>query len=506
MSGVTTQARPRQRSRPPVASPQQPHSGRRSVERAAVLHLTHEGAEWFDDGDAGVERFGSAQVLGPSPSDLVAAAQRAREDAGAPQRPCVLVLGGKLTEQRLLTLPPLGRRELPKVLARKAANLLGVELDDALYAALPLAADSRESESEVEQRWYVFAMRRSLVAPLAEALQRAHLRVARLSCATLARLCAAQEARGDVSEPCIVIDVDFDSVVVSLIHAEELRMQNRIQGTFRSAPTMALSLIQEVRSFDAYWRKSSRGEGVSQVVVIGVESERARLFAHALTSALPHARVVLRPEPGEEGAAPKPNGARIAALRACRSTGAFQLEANLPAPPRTAVMAAVAGCALLVASGVGAVLHQRMSHELVDLRSSAAALAQHTCDLERLREGNRRAEALAQRAALEAERLAQARELGAPLAESIETLLAVVERRAELRSFSLSRFAGEGELRFAAVSSDDPVESVRDLKTIEHALASSPLFHAVEIETPALRREIDSEAHFNGRAAWEAAR
>ena len=65
--------------------------------------------------------------------------------------------------------------------------------------------------------------------------------------------------RGDAEAACIVVDVDLDSVVVSLVQGTTLRHQNRISGTFASVATMAMALVQELKSFDAFWRRSSRG-------------------------------------------------------------------------------------------------------------------------------------------------------------------------------------------------------------------------------------------------------
>ncbi len=492
--------------------------GRRPHARFAILHLTHECAEWLATDASGVVRYAKAPVLGPAASDLAAAASAAFEQAGggAPRKRarCVLALGGKLVEQRVLALPDLAQVELRRVLPRKAAGLLGVELQDALYAALPLAKEQLSaSEGAVEQKWFLLAMRRTLLAPLSVALQRANFDVAHLTCASMARLCAAQELRGDVSEACIVIDVDLDAVVVSLIHNDELRMQNRILGSFESTPTMALTLIQEVRTIEAFWRKQSRGEGVSQVVVLGVDAERAKLFCNAVSSALSGARVTVWPQELDTSVAEPPSFAhRIASLSAARpvgrAAGAFALHAPLPTPPRMAPLIAIAGCALFAAASAGAVLRSRLTRELVEVRVQRMAHESRSADLESLRDGNRAAEARLAEAVAETERFAASSSVGVPLAAVLETFVTASTRDASLRSLAVERFAGAGEVRFTGLASEAPLSAVRALKRVESDLEQSAWLQSVWIAPPTVRGRDHGEGGlpFEGRAEWEAPR
>lgn len=481
---------------------------RRPTTTSAVLHLTHEVAEWLDDSDSKAVRYGRAAVLGSSPQDLAAAATEARKAAGANVRPCVLVLSGKLVEQKLLTLPEVARGELERILPRKAATLLSVDLSGALYAALPLAKEQRaEDAPSTEQKWFLLALRRALLAPLALELRRQSIEVDRLVCGALSRLCAAQSLRGDPNEPCIVVDVDLDDVVVSLIQGDSLRMHNRIAGTFAGAPTMALSLVQEIRSFDAYSRKASRGAGVLQVVVLGIDPDRAKLFANAVGAALPGARVVVKPDGQSAPAMPEPDGAaaRVESLRACRATGALALEAPLPTPPRMATLVTVAGCALAFAGSAGAVMQDRLSRELQQLRSSRSSFVAESAGLEELRENNARVEGLLREAALETERLAERSQVGTPVAELLEAAYGVIGRHGSIRSISAERFAGQGVVRFSGFAPADPVDAVRSLKWIERGLEATPTLQDVTIDPPALRiGESDAAMlSFEGRARWE---
>lgn len=485
----------------------QRRTGRRSNERLAVLYLTHEVAEWLGPSADGGRAYARVRVLGQSAQDLVSAAVEARKGAGAARDDCVLVLGGKLVEQRVLALPEISRADVARVLPRKAANLLSVEVADALYAALPLAGDSSDEVGGGEQRWFLMAMRRSLLTSLAAALQRAQINVDRLVCGPLARLCEAQAVRADPTAACIVVDVDLDAVVVSLIQGDGLRMQNRIQGAFESAPTMALSLVQELRTFDAFWRKCSRGAGVQQVVVLGLEVERVKLFTTAVASALQGARVIVRPEdiPANESSAPRSILHRCVALAACRTPGPFALEAALPTPPRLAVVSAVAGAALLLAGSLGVVLHVRLASEAHRLRNERVAYEVDGVDLERVRSENQRTQALLGEVLAEGARLAQARELGVPLSRALATLVREIEGAAQVRSLALKREGGDGEVRFAGSCEAEPMAAVRALTSIVAALDATPEFEAAWIAPPVLQgQDADSgRLEFEGGAEWE---
>jgi hypothetical protein len=487
------------------------NSSRRSAERLAVLHLTPESAEWLDPCEPGAVRYARVPVLGATPADLASAADQARTQAGGARRRCVLALGGKLVEQRVLGLPELPRRDLERVLPRKAANLLGVDAEQALYCALALAHEQRtDNEAGTESKWFLLAMRRSLITPLTHALHKSGFEIERLVSPAMARLCFAQGLRADPAAPCIVVDVDTDCVVVSLIQSDELRMQNRLHGGFEATPTMAMTLIQEVKTFDAFWRKVSRGEGVKQVVVLGMDVERSRLFANAILTALPGAAVRVRPDETDELEAPEQRAltARVLSLSACCSTGSLALEASLPTPPKLALVAGVAGAALLVTGSIGAVMRDSLARELHALRSARMSMDALSGDLVSLSDSNRRTQALLDELQLETDRLVARLEWGAPLEPTLEALVGVVDGQAQLRSFSLQRFGSQGEVRFSGVAPAEPLEAVRALKTIESGLERCSTLANVRVSPLEIRGRLEpgEGAPFDGAASWETAR
>lgn len=480
-----------------------PRTGRRSPERLAVLHLTHEVAEWLAPN---AESYACAEVLGSASGDLVSAAVRARDQAGGGRDECLLVLGGTLVEHRLLSLPPMPKAESRVVLQRKAAGLLNCELRETLYAAVELARDGESENGGDPRRWNLLAVRRSLLTPLAAGLARARIRSRRLVCGPMARLCDARAQLTDVSAPAIVIDVDLDSVAVSLIHGDRLRMHNRIPGAFHKTPTMALTLVQELRSFDAFCRKSSRGSPVACVVLMGLESERSRLLVGAIRSALGAAQV-LAPAEVDSAADGASTLHRRAVLSACRAQGPFELDAPLPSPPHVATVGAVAGCALLLAATLGAVSHERLAREARRLRGVRVELEARAVDLERVRDDNERFDALLSSAVTEAERLARAKGLGVPLEAALGAVLREVDPLTPLSALSFERWDGEGQVSFAAECPRDPLATLRSLKAVQSALESSALFENAWVEPPELlpgsSDDRGASLEYLGGAEWE---
>jgi hypothetical protein len=480
-----------------------PQSPRRANAQPAVLHLTHELAEWLGDAPDGSAQYARAPVAGETAAHTAAAALAARAAAGAPRQKCLLALGGRLVDHRVIELPELSRGDLRSVLARKAAHALECGLEDALYGALPLGTNSEAGgDAAPTRKWLVMSVRKSLLRPIEAECRRRGLAVTRLVSAPLARLCEAQRLRGSTDPACTVVDIDLDAVVVSLLQGVALQHQNRIQGGFAAVPTMALTLVQELKSFDAFWRRSSRGSGVSQVVVIGLDLERTRLFATAVSAALPDATVTCAPTeaPDEQRAVAH----RIAALSACRTSGPLALEIPLARPPRPATIATVGGAAMLVASLAAVTVKRSLDEELGRLEDQRLALDQRTARLESLCAENREAERLVADLTLEVERQVEALTLGVPVARSLEALTNAIESRGSIRTLSLELFDGTGEVRFGGVAPSNPVDSIEALLEIEHALEASPLLEGVRIEPPPYRRsETDQGQEFHGSAQWE---
>ena len=488
----------------------------------AVLALSREQAEWFDgtpENSGASPRTALRPVLGPAPGDLAQAAREVLDAVGSGRRPCVLALAAGLVEQRVLPLPDLPRKELRKIFSRKAAALLGVAPDETLYTALPLFAQVAESAraegessdparagSALERKWLLVATKRSFAVELRLALRRQGIQVERVVSARLARLCRAQEVRGETGRACIVIDVESRAIAVGLIAGDVLAHQSQLEGSFEATPTMALTLIQEVKGLDAFWRKTSRGGSVEQVVVIGLPHERGRLLAHALTTALASASVTLLP--GEDTA---PDSGRLASLEACRSEGPFGVDLTVRLPARHAHLVTLGACLLIVTGGAGSLLHAHLARERDALEADSRIYAVHGRDPERVSERRAAARRAVDELADEASRIEAAGATGVPFEAALRDAFDAFGERAALLSLSIGSEAEGGEVAIAGETWSHPVASWRALEELAAELEASPRFEAVEVEPPRLadrgEDEVDpTRAGFAVRARREVAR
>lgn len=468
-------------------------------------------AEWLGRNGSGGIGYARANVGGIAPADLASAAVAARDAAHGARQRCTLALGGRLVDHRVIELPEIARGDLRDVLARKAAHALGCELSDALYAALPLGLHQHhDADGPQGRKWLLMCLRKSVLRPIEVECRRSGIELSQVISAPMARLCEAQRLRGDSEQACIVVDVDLDTVVVSLVQGTTLRHQNRIAGTFSTVATMALALVQELRTFDAFWRRASRGKGVTQVVVIGLDLERSRLFETAVTSALPDARVWTTPSEAEAETLglDRADLPRAVALSACGTGGPFALEFRLALPPRPRTLIAAGSAVALVAALAGVTIKQRMSGELRLLQERRHASEVGSAALEGLEAENREAERLIGELQFEVDRLLRSRSVGIPVAPSLRAILTAVESNTELRTFSIERLGAAGSVRFAGLVDPDPMESIRALKAVERELGDGPLFDGVQVETSSFRETeaTNAQQEFSGTARWEVQR
>lgn len=480
----------------------------------AVLLLTKESAEWFETLPDGTPRHAVRPVLGSAAEDFAHAAHEAAEAAGATTRACVLALGHGLVELRSLSLPELPAPELSRVFPRRAAAVLEAEPRDILYTALPFAPErktaggSGDGAPASEQRWLLVAVRRAFATQLTIALRRASFRPRRAVAARLARLSTAERLRSERPGACIVLDVGTDSVVVSLIAEGSLVHQGRLSGSFETVPTMALALIQEIKSFEGYWRKSSRGAGVASVVVIGLDLERAPLFKSAVANAVPEAEVVLAPGEGSPYSAgsSRAHAGRYASLEACLGTGPFDVDLSVAMPARYSYVITLGVSLVLVTGGLGTVIHGRIAQDRAALEARSNALEIRTADLESLRRRNAEAEAAVEDLRRECERLRRLGTIGVPLDEALRHTFGALAGRGALMTLS-AKGAGDEGFRIGAIADAEPMAATRALTEVGTALERSELFTAVQVVPPEMAQgaanATDVPLAFEVRAQWE---
>ncbi len=451
---------------------------------SAVLFLSRDWAGWYGPGPDGRPALGRAKVLGAAPDDLAKAAVEAIANSGGKARPCVLALGSGMVSQRLMALPDLRRGELRSVFGRKAAAMIDGEPKDVLFAALPMEGEAAADGEAQERRWLILAQDRNEAIDLRLALRNRRVKVRRVVVSRLARLCRAQEVRGDPHEVCVVIDVTHQAVVTSLITADVLAQQSSIEGDYVGTPAMTMHVVQEVRGLDAFWRRTHRGGRVGQVVVIGLDPERARALGQAISSTLPDADVITLP-PVEEGQELAPETGSQAAMAACSSTGPFNVDLTVHVPARHSYVLTLAACLLLVTVGLGSILHARLSRTLTSIEERARFFAFEARDLDHVVARNQAAVEAVEGMNVELERLLEAGAVGIPLEECLRDGLAAFGADATVTSLTIGPDEDGGEVAIAGVTGSHPVRAMQVLDGIGRRLEESPRFELIEIEPPA---------------------
>jgi hypothetical protein len=387
--------------------------------------------------------------------DPVAACLAAVKELVPSGEACLVALGTGWIESRTLELPPLPRREFARVLQRKAATLLGTELDGTLFAALPLFRTEDAAEAgTAAQPWLVLAMRRAEVVPLLLGLRRAGLRARRVVSARLASLAAASSRAVDAHGSVLAVSVEPKAVTLGLLHQGTLRFQSAMEGSLADQPALAMSLLQEVKSTEAWWRKHSRGGKIDEIVLLGASGPRGDLLRGALRNALGEVRIA--EAVGTDGTEEQ----LAELLAAARIEGPLQLDLSTRLPWRrrdSLLVSSLSAAAVLVA---GLFVYERLDDERQRLARETEAFAQEARELERYKSEN---------AAIESalsERLRELTEVGAMSTEGcdMEALLTAslqaFEGRADLLRIAVEREGTEHVLELRGETDPHPARAM----------------------------------------------
>jgi len=443
---------------------------------SSVLSAGTDQVEWLGSDRKGATVYGKRRVAGGSAADIARAAAELVAELGLRPGACVLALGQGLLDQRALAFPEMPRKDLRDVAKRKTANLLGADLRETLFSAVPMSAGHPVGAEVKERQWLLLAQRRSVTSELRQQLRRRRFHVTRMVSARLATLCKAQSLRGDTQAACAVVSIWPSSASVSLICGEELVNQSVIQGNFDSEPALAATLIQELRSFEAFWRRASRGSALDQIVVMGLDAENAQQLEPAIRATIRGAQVITLPAADDE----RPCAGRVEALDACRYEGPFQADLTLPIAPRASSIAAVSLAAALLAGSVGAIGWRQMERSRAQLDTETEGLLARSSDLLELVQGNERIQA--ELAGLEAalDRANTLGQIGMPLRAMLHHALAAFDRRATLMHLSAigERLEAEG------VTDPNPMSSMLALEDLRGRLEASPFYEHVTLQPP----------------------
>lgn len=456
-------------------SQSQPSSG--SGPRLPVLYVDAEVVEFVSTDASGVTHVASRAVEGQGSIACVVAIGQLL--ASLPRRPraCVVALGPTFVRHRLLTLPTLNRRESKAVLQRRAAQVAECDVADVAFTAIGFGVqDSEVKGGASEERWLVAASKRSDLRELCVELERLGLRLRRVVSAHLSAIVAGQNLRTDRAKASIVVSASRRTSSVAVLQGDALHGENVLDGDVRTQPSVAMSIVQEIKSNDAAWRKAHRGGAIEEVVLIGLPPERAPLFHTAVQAALPGAHVVLVDGRHVESAPATIDAGRLRMLEACREEGLLQLDMKptLPWQPRKLVTSLA--CVAVVLGTVGLVeyksLRRRERAEMLALQE----LRTRAGDLEVLRDANTRIEHKA--AALEelvARNDAVLRD-GWPLREMLHDVLHAFGRDAAVLNVQLGPHATEPQAEITGTTSPDPLRAMENVARIVKELEASPRF------------------------------
>lgn len=309
----------------------------------AVLHVDPPHVELcWREGNA--FRHEQVSIEGEGNAAIVSAAVRLVPRARTARRGIVLALAPSLFESRQLLLNGIADDEVRAVLARKAANALGVGLEECAFQAQRCATPQSDAG---QATWLVRMRRRSEHLDLLVRMRGAGLRVRRV---IATRDVLVQPPPGiEPGVASIVVVHTGRAVHTHLLRGGELFQESCVPlARFEERAEAYPSVVRDVRQLAAFWAKASRGAGLEALYLGGFsegELEALRLqLAIAAQGAEP--RVLGRPRSGW-------SDVRAGLLEALHAGQTAAADLDLPLPPRPSRVLALAGLSAVLLAAVG---------------------------------------------------------------------------------------------------------------------------------------------------------
>jgi hypothetical protein len=434
--------------------------------------------EWLERAPDGAVRWARVECAEVGAKALLAAVLEARRTAGASARALVLAVGAPHSFQRVLALPPLADKDLELVLARRARALSGTPDDTVRYRARALARIADESDGDAPQTSWLVAGTRPEVGELRRELREHGLRARRVVSAELAALECGRRHAQEPTQPVLQIVVSDGAVAVALTSGADLHYHQTIEGDLTTRPALASGLVHEIRTCAAFWKKASRGQNVSQVVVLGLARERVELLALTLAGILPGASVTPVVAGDDE------RGARLALVAAAHARGALSPELTAWLPPHRRRVGLVLTLVGVLALASASLVLDRALIRAGRLADEAQALRRGTAELEELRaRGDELASVLAD-VRRHAVRGAELASHGLELESLLASLGSSFDGRAELEQLRLGLGDEGPELTLRGRCAGDSAALVARLGGLLERLAREPALPALALSLP----------------------
>ena len=387
-----------------------------------------------------------------------------------------LCLSDALFDSRQVLLANLSEPETHAVLARKAANGIGVSLQESLFWARRCEAPLAGGDLS-EATWLVHARRRSEHMNLLLRLRKAGIRVKR----TVAGRDLLTHMAGDVEgeEGSILVSSTGRAVYAHLFRGSELVQESRlVLPDFSRRADVYGGVVQDVRQLAAFWAKGSRGAPLRVVRLFGFSTQEIREMRTPLEIAAQGAelRTIGRLET-----------ATFSRVR-CKLLGAFMQHTkrcpslSLPLPLRPVRVAAATLAAGLLA---GVAAWKSSEHWAARIQQRTAEIQSELATTEGV-EANEgaRERYVAARASL-SQSLGSLEELpgrGVPLQEALGYLHTTLGRVVDIHHLSLRHDGGGSRFVLEASLPHDVATAARQLEDLRRGLEADPALTELHVE------------------------
>ncbi|MFT7677635.1 MAG: hypothetical protein ACI8QC_001617 [Planctomycetota bacterium] len=444
--------------------------------RHPILFIGDGRVEWVQHGAKSASTCQSVPAASHSPRELAGLAAKLVQDCGDRPGRCILMLGGDWTTQKVINLVSMGPKDLARVLQRKATGLLGVESADAWYRAIQLCGAEAE-----EKRWLICALRKSELLSLTHELKRAGFHAVRISSPRFSILTARGqsevEPKSKEGHTRILLNVEPQGASISLLSEGSLVQQSYIAGSF-DQPGFVATLLQELRSFEGFWRKLSRGGSMDEVLVIGLTEDAFKTLCPAINAALGNPECAI----SANSDCATDSDARANALIVAANQADPRGDLSPKRPPSYSLMTVCAAVAIGIGLDIGFRGQNRIQLERTELEQRSSALWLESRDHDRLTDELGRAQQALAVSDDGVERLLAVGNASVPLADAMQDVEVSFEGFARLDSIQVSPEGKGYKVTMTGSTDSDPGRSLRNLNQVIAALETSATFTDVVLE------------------------